>query len=89
MSNTPRKPGGRSVADGILMAIADGVARVRPPRTEKSVMRMNAEADPTYRPYCMRCPRLTRMRVLERFVWGCDTCGATHDERIVDKAAGR
>ncbi len=45
-----------------------------------SVVRMNAEADPNYRPYCLRCVGLVRMRKIEPLYWRCD-CGAEHDER--------
>lgn len=45
-----------------------------------STVRINAEKDPTYRPYCMRCPRLVRMKRVEPFYWRC-ACGAEHDER--------
>jgi hypothetical protein len=46
----------------------------------KSVVRMNAEKDPTYRPYCMRCDGLVRMQIVEPLLWKCH-CGAIHDER--------
>jgi hypothetical protein len=48
---------------------------------EKSIIRKNAEEDPNYRPYCLRCPVLVRMHKVEDFYWQC-RCGAEHDERI-------
>jgi hypothetical protein len=45
-----------------------------------SPVRMNAEKDATYRPYCMRCRGLVRMAIVEPFYWRC-ACGAEHDER--------
>lgn len=48
--------------------------------TAKSQVRLNAEQDPTYRPYCMRCSGLVRMQIVEPFYWRC-ACGAEHDER--------
>lgn len=46
----------------------------------KSIVRQNAEKDPHYRPYCLRCPGLVRMDTLQPFLWKC-RCGAIHDER--------
>ncbi len=46
----------------------------------KSQVLLNAEKDPSYAPYCMRCPRLVRMVKVEPFFWRCK-CGAMHDER--------
>ena len=48
--------------------------------SEKSIVRMNAEKDPNYKPYCMRCSGLIRMQIVESFYWQCK-CGAEHDER--------
>jgi hypothetical protein len=45
-----------------------------------SQVRMNAEKDPSYCPYCMRCPGLVRMKKIAEFFWRC-VCGAEHDER--------
>lgn len=45
-----------------------------------SIIRWNAERDPHYAPYCMRCPRLVRMQKVESMYWRC-ACGAEHDER--------
>ena len=46
-----------------------------------SQMLMNALADRSYCPYCMRCPRAVRMnKTQEDFLWN-HTCGAIHDER--------
>lgn len=47
----------------------------------KSTMRINAEADPGYAPYCLRCTAWPRMQAVERFYWRCRNCGAEHDER--------
>lgn len=45
-----------------------------------SIVRRNAEADPNYCPYCLRCNGLVRMKKTEKpLVWKCD-CGAVHDE---------
>lgn len=41
----------------------------------------NAIKDPTYCPYCMRCPGLVRMRKVDQFLWYCGRCGAIHDAR--------
>lgn len=49
-------------------------------RRAKSVVRLNAEVDPAYCPYCMRCPGLVRMQKVEAFYWQ-HHCGAEHDER--------
>lgn len=49
----------------------------------KSIVRLNAEEDQSYRPYCMRCPGLVRMRKAAPFLWYCP-CGAVHDERRAD-----
>lgn len=54
--------------------------------TEKSQVRINAEADPTYCPYCMRCSGLVRMQLVEAMLWRC-SCGAEHDERDIDVEA--
>lgn len=48
---------------------------------EKSTMRLNAEKDPDYCPYCLLCSGLVRMKKVEDFYWKCH-CGAKHDERI-------
>lgn len=45
-----------------------------------SVVRENALRDPSYRPYCLRCRGLVRMRKVENMHWRCDVCGATHKE---------
>lgn len=45
-----------------------------------SIVRLLAEKDPSYRPYCLRCVGLVRMVKVERMFWKC-TCGAVHDER--------
>lgn len=54
----------------------------------KSIMRLNAEKDATYRPYCLRCPGLVRMTIVDRFLWAC-ACGAVHDERTEDEVRGQ
>lgn len=46
----------------------------------KSLVRQNAESDPNYCPYCMRCFGFVRMRKVKDFYWRC-ACGAQHDER--------
>ncbi len=46
----------------------------------KTQMRVNAEMDPGYSPYCLRCPGLIRMVKVVAFFWRCG-CGAEHDER--------
>ena len=53
-----------------------GMVGVKP----KSQVRHNAEKDPSYCPYCMRCAGLVRMVKVQPFLWGC-LCGAVHDER--------
>lgn len=47
---------------------------------QKSQVLINAEKDPTYCPYCMRCSGLIRMVKVEHLLWECK-CGAIHDER--------
>lgn len=46
------------------------------------VIASNYESDPSYSPYCGRCPGLVRMKLVEPFLWNHD-CGAVHDERQV------
>jgi hypothetical protein len=48
-----------------------------------SIVRSNAEKDPTYCPYCMRCSGLVRMKKIEHLYWECvqKGCTAVHDER--------
>lgn len=43
------------------------------------IVRSNAERDPNYNPYCMRCRGLVRMQKVRPFYWKC-RCGAEHDE---------
>lgn len=65
-------------------AIDEAIRRVTPVLavTEGSVVRENAERDPKYRPYCLRCDDLMpRMEIIEPFFWRCARCGAEHDER--------
>jgi hypothetical protein len=45
-----------------------------------STVKENALKDPTYCPYCLRCPSLVRMKKVEPLLWKCH-CGAVHDER--------
>jgi len=42
----------------------------------------NYTKDPTYCPYCGRCPGLDRMKLVEPYLWK-HFCGAVHDERQV------
>lgn len=44
-------------------------------------VRINAEKDPTYAPYCLRCRTMERMKIVEPFLWSC-ACGAICDERV-------
>jgi hypothetical protein len=53
----------------------------------KSQVRLNAEANPNYCPYCLRCVGLVRMVKVEPFLWRC-RCGAVHDERRVPASPG-
>lgn len=48
----------------------------------KSQIRVNAEADPAYAPYCMNPIHSSnvRMELVEPFLWQCK-CGTEHDER--------
>ena len=55
------------------------------PSPAKSIVRLNAEKDPNYNPYCGPCPGLVRMRKVEPFLWRC-RCGAVHDERRPEDA---
>lgn len=43
-------------------------------------VRINAEKDPNYNPYCIRCKGLVRMKKIEHLYWKCK-CGAIHDIR--------
>ena len=45
-----------------------------------SIVKLNAEKDPNYCPYCLRCLGLVRMVKVEPLYWRC-ACGAEHDER--------
>ena len=47
-------------------------------------IRFNAEGNPNYAPYCMRCPGLIRMKKVKPFYWRCQ-CGAEHDERHAEE----
>jgi hypothetical protein len=73
------------VLEGTLMVRESASLTGEPPALEspgerKSQVRFNAERDPSYCPYCMRCTGLVRMRKVEDFYWRCG-CGAEHDER--------
>lgn len=46
----------------------------------KSQVRLNAELDPAYCPYCLRCRTMTRMQKIGEMFWRCRGCGAEHDE---------
>jgi hypothetical protein len=46
----------------------------------KSIVRINAEKNSNYCPYCLRCSGLVRMKKITAFFWKCK-CGAVHDER--------
>jgi len=46
----------------------------------RNLVRRNAERDPTYSPYCLRCTSMARMTRAEPFLWRC-ACGAVHDAR--------
>ena len=48
--------------------------------TTKSQVRINAEKDPNYCPYCLRCSTMARMTKVAPMYWRC-RCGAEHDER--------
>ena len=50
-------------------------------RYPDDIVRSNAEKDPTYCPYCMRCRGLQRMRKVAAFQWACPVCPAKHDAR--------
>ncbi len=54
---------------------------------ETSQVRINAEKDPAYAPYCLRCNTMARMKKIEPFYWRCD-CGAEHDERAKETKNG-
>lgn len=43
-------------------------------------VRENAENDPDYCPYCLRCRGLVRMIKVANLWWRCSTCGAEHKE---------
>lgn len=46
------------------------------------VIASNFNSDPSYCPYCGRCPGLVRMKLVEPYLW-THSCGAVHDERQV------
>lgn len=52
----------------------------------KSIVRNNAENNPGYCPYCLRCVALVRMVKVEPLLWKCK-CGAVHDERDIAQGA--
>lgn len=52
--------------------------------SHKSQVRLNAEADPYYRPYCLRCSTMVRMQKIGEMIWRCTSCGAEHDENKRD-----
>lgn len=52
----------------------------------KSLIRLNAEADPRYAPYCLRCSSMARMQKIGEMIWRCASCGAEHDENKNDKS---
>jgi hypothetical protein len=55
----------------------------------KSIVRRNAEEDPSYCPYCMRCQGLVRMKKTDvPFLWRC-SCGAIGDDRTPEEIAAR
>lgn len=47
----------------------------------KSQVRYNAEKDPAYCPYCLRCRSIKRMVMIVAMLWECSDCSARHDER--------
>ena len=51
-------------------------------KAHSPVIVLNYILDPSYAPYCGRCPGLHRMRLVEPFLWE-HRCGAIHDERQV------
>ncbi len=51
---------------------------------DKSLIRMNAEENANYCPYCMRCRGMQRMNKVAPFLWQ-HHCGAVHDERTEDE----
>jgi len=48
--------------------------------SDKSLVRENAERDPSYRPYCLRCRTMERMEKKSDLYWRCQHCGAEHEE---------
>jgi len=61
------------------MAVADNATRDHD-AWQRDVILRNEAARPGYAPYCMRCPGLVRMRVVEPHYWRCH-CGAQCDYR--------
>ena len=59
--------------------VDSGVVPLAEPR-RRSIIYRNAEKDPNYCPYCMRCSGMQRMTKVEPFYWR-HSCGAEHDER--------
>lgn len=50
----------------------------------KSQVRINAEQNPFYCPYCLRCSTTQRMQKIGEMRWRCASCGAEHDENKRD-----
>ena len=61
------------------MAVADNPARDQD-AWQRDVILRNEVTRPGYAPYCMRCPGLVRMCVIEPRYWCC-RCGAQCDYR--------
>jgi hypothetical protein len=51
-----------------------------PEAWQREVILINEAKGEGYAPYCMRCPGLVRMRVVEQHYWRCH-CGAQCDYR--------
>lgn len=51
-------------------------------KAKNYIVVMNHNKDPSYAPYCLRCPGIARMDTIAPFYWK-HHCGAQHDERQV------
>ena len=58
-----------------------------PAAWQRDLILCNAEEDPNYAPYCMRCTGLVRMRIVDRHYWWCH-CGAQCDYRPPEAERG-
>lgn len=68
-------------AHDAVNAFAQYLASLPPRSGTPDLVRENAEKNPDYAPYCLRCTTFARMQKVEAFYWRCASCGAEHDSR--------